>query len=486
MDNYFDLHLHPSFKPYLSHYVSDQRRNCWDFLSSLVPIVRSQGCLGMMKEARVNLAVAAIYAMERPMTASFMIEHIAPKLTLLHGKVLDHPAYANYFNVIHEEIQHLKRSSALDPDNGRHCSILSSMDEIKEDEMNLILAIEGGHALEMFGTHPIDNLKRLKEGPYRFLYLTLVHMTQYPIATHCYGIKLIKNNDQFKPRGFGLRPLAKDIIDVAYDKSIGDHRIFIDIKHLSLVSRRQFYDYRKEKGYDDIPIMATHMGVTGISWAHTEIANYFSERVIRKDGYIEVNYDRPVGIGRARTGKTHFNPWSINLYDEEIPEILDSGGLIGINMDQRILGSQAVQGEFFSEQEFAYIISGYKDSALPKETWDEIAIEGEFVEEEEDVRAINERKHLRHLCNQILHIIKIGGERAWQQICIGSDFDGLINPINNCKNVSEYPKLEQDLLRMLPQMMEESRHDYDSSDMATKVRGFMYDNAVRFLGKHFR
>jgi microsomal dipeptidase-like Zn-dependent dipeptidase len=179
------------------------------------------------------------------------------------------------------------------------------------------------------------------------LYLTLVHMTQYPLTNHCYGMKLIKGNDEFKPSGFGLRTLGKQIIDLAYRNRSGEHQIYIDIKHMSLVARRQFYAYRKEKGYDKIPILATHMGLTGISWSNMAIAKLFNQRVIRKDGFIEVSYDRPPGIGSGRKGKTHFNPWSINLYDEEIIEIIESDGLIGISMDQRILGRSVCRRRVF-------------------------------------------------------------------------------------------------------------------------------------------
>ena len=485
MNHFFDLHLHPSFKPFLSNRNPVLRKNCWEHISSLVSIVRSQASLDQMREGGVFLGVAAIYAMERPLTSSFLIDHLLGPLTFMDAKMLHHPTYSNYLDQVLREIDHLKESMDLDPENGRSFQILNSINDLDTEKINLILALEGGHALESFKYDSFKNLERLKESNYRFLYLTMVHMTQYPLATHCYGMKLIKENDQFKPAGFGLRSPGKRLIDIAYDKEIGGHRIYVDIKHMSLVSRRQFYAHREEKGYGDIPILASHMGVTGISWENTSIAEYFKERIIRKGEIIEVTYERPEGIGSRRKGRTYFNPWSINLYDEEIVLILASDGLIGISMDQRILGADPVKGEFYSKAEFAYILSGYKEQSLPQETWDERTIEGEFEEEEDETRALDERKHLRHLCNQILHFVKIGGEKAWGHLCLGSDFDGLIDPINNCTSAKEYPKLEADLQTMLPQMMEESDHSFDKSDINQKIRAIMYDNAVNFLKKHF-
>ncbi|MCB0570229.1 MAG: membrane dipeptidase [Phaeodactylibacter sp.] len=481
MNHYFDLHLHPSTKPFLSHYDPARRVSCWETVDHPLSIIRSQCSLSQMKEGRIRLAVAALYPMERPMTSSFLIEHVAPLITILDGKMMDFPTYANYFNLVFEEIEHLRKAQRAG--QGHAMKILNNLDEMDPDALNLILALEGGHALESFNTSIHDNLRTIKTGPFRFLYLTLVHLTQYPLATHAYGMKLIKDNDQFKPAGFGLSDMGKAIIDLAYDESAG-RRLLIDIKHMSLAARHHFYQYRKEKGYEHIPIMATHMGVTGISKDPRQIARFFSRAVIRKNGFIEVNYERPHGIGSGLFNKTNFNPWSINLFDEEIPVILDSGGLIGINMDQRILGCQAVQGEFFSEDDFSYILSGYRDKE--NKDWPVAAVEGEFSDEQEEARELNERKHLRHFCNNILHIVKVGGERAWKQICMGSDFDGLIDPANHCTSSAAFPKLEESLADMLPRMMEEDRgHDYDASHIEQKVRGIMYDNALSFLQQHF-
>ena len=484
MNSFFDLHLHPSFKPYLSDTNPDKRKNCWDFLNNLIGIVKSQSCLDQMKEGRVNLAVAGIYTMERPLTSSYLIEQLAPKLTVLDKGMLHFPTFTNYFQALWEEVKHLERSENHNVENGQTFQIIKSIDEFQEGQMNIILAIEGAHGLEGFNSDLLSNFRKIKQNrDYRFLYLTLVHMTQYPIATHAYGMKLIKKNNQFKPKGLGLTKLGEDIIDMAYDESLGK-RVYIDIKHLSLVSRVKFYRYRKAKGYDNIPILATHMGMTGMSWDRFAITGQFSEPPKRKGAFIEVNYERPRGIGKGMLDKTFFNPWSLNLYNEDIKEILASDGLIGISLDQRILGSENVKGEFFSLDELSYILSDYKD---PENDLKISFPEGEFTDEKEVAKDMNERKHLRHLCNNILYVVKIGGESAWEHMCIGSDFDGLIDPINFCKNSSEFPKLQNGLLAMLPLMMEEDdSYDYDSSNLEKKVRGIMFENAFNFLQKYFR
>lgn len=480
MPAYFDLHLHPSFKPYLSHYQPEKRRDCWRSIRSLIGILRSQSSLNQLWRARVNLAVAAIYAVEQPMNSSFLIRHIAPRISFLHKRMLDHPPGGSYTEMVMDEIRHLEQHRICRDNESKSFQLLRSMDEFDPSRLNLILALEGGHTLESVEGDLTDTLQRLKAGPYRFLYLTLVHLIRYPLATHCYGMKLIRDNSDFKPAGFGLGRDGRQVIDLAYDRKKGQ-RILVDIKHMSLVSRYQFYEYRRQMSYEDIPIIASHMGVTGLSRSPANIADHFRRPPVRQGPIVEVQYDRPQGIGEGRS-RTWFNPWSINLYDEDISEILASDGLIGLSLDQRILGSQRVQGEYFSARELNFILHDYREP--PRERgWRE----GEFTDEiEETERALNERKHLRHFCNNLLHLIKTGGEKAWDHVCIGSDFDGLINPINNCRNVTEYPKLERQLRKMLPQMMEEdSTFTYDTSDMGGKVRRLMYDNAISFLHRHF-
>ena len=93
---------------------------------------------------------------------------------------------------------------------------------------------------------------------------------------------------------------------------------------------------------------------------------------------------------------------------------------------------------------------------------------------------------IHYLCNQILHIIKVCGEKAWNHICLGSDFDGFILPIKDCETARELPHLEKLLMEELPKMMEcDGTYEYDKTDLEDKVRKFMFDNAFRFLNRYF-
>ena len=71
-------------------------------------------------------------------------------------------------------------------------------------------------------------------------------------------------------------------------------------------------------------------------------------------------------------------------------------------------------------------------------------------------------KHLRHLCNNIPHAVKVGGSRL-EAVAWFWDFDSLTDR-NNCTSAEEYPKLGERLYRGASQMMKEDKsHDYDDS-----------------------
>jgi microsomal dipeptidase-like Zn-dependent dipeptidase len=98
--------------------------------------------------------------------------------------------------------------------------------------------------------------------------------------------------------------------------------------------------------------------------------------------------------------------------------------------------------------------------------------------------------HLKYLINNLFHILQVGGEQAWDHVCIGSDFDGFIKPIDSCRNVAEYPQLYNDLVADLPEMyraLQQKNPDlrFNIDDPAAKIERLMHGNVVRFLKLHF-
>ena len=92
---------------------------------------------------------------------------------------------------------------------------------------------------------------------------------------------------------------------------------------------------------------------------------------------------------------------------------------------------------------------------------------------------------IKHLCNNILHIIQIAGEKGWKHICIGSDFDGFINPVDICKNANQYKTFRAGLEKWLPELASKMSVPIKIPEIKQKVDDIMSGNAYRFLKLHF-
>jgi microsomal dipeptidase-like Zn-dependent dipeptidase len=482
---YFDLHCHPSMKSFLSNNVSRERPSCWSACNSIVDMLASQSNLSQAQQGKLNIGVAAMITIEQAYSTSFMLQNIVPELSCLDRDMLNRPEGNDGLTYFIEEIRHLQASL-----HGRHqdARLIKHMGEYQKDGVNLILAIEGAHTIQGAGMTPSASLKALKEkGEYRFLYITIVHQTNFITCSHAYSVKMLKGNKQFRPQRFGLQEEGKKLIDVAYDQNMGGHRIYIDLKHMSLVSRKNFYAYRKEKGYEQVPIIASHMGLAGMSW--NRIDDHI-RTAVRDEEFVRVKFDKPKGLENSEW-KSEFNPWSVNLYDEEIPIIIASDGLIGLILDRRVLGAKGVAAEYFHPEEFKAL-----SLSLTRED-DGFLEEGDFEGEKDGqdtskpMSRMNAEKDLWHLCNQIVHAVRCGGPKTWAHLCIGSDFDGLISPIKACKNLTEMFVLEQELPKMLPRALQAAAKkypgfDFKAGNIQDRVQDILFNNARRFLEKHFQ
>ena len=488
----FDLHFHPSFKSFMSNDVESNRGDCWKVYDDFVNVVDSQSSLTQCEKGDVNIGVATFITLEPPYATSFLVQ-LAAGLSFFDKDMLNRPTGSGDLQYFKDELAHLEASVAAKPDKVK---IIKDFSELDENKINLILAIEGAHSIASNEHNAEKNLRVLKQdNKYRFLYLTLVHQTRYLTCNHAFSVKLIAGNEQFWPQGHGLTPFGKELINTAYDKSIGGYQLLIDIKHMSIASRKEFYQYRIDQHHQNIPIIASHVGFTGISWKSEKLMEYIDKaELVNSDQHVRVQWKKPKGIQKPFTlfWDCEFNPWSLNLYDEEIKMIVDSGGLIGLILDRRVLGAQKVSSEFFDHQNYLALGLKLKRS---REEWvedqEQEDQETKYDEGQKDpMKRLDAPKHLWHLCNQILHAVKCAGPKAWDHLTLGSDFDGLIAAIKACISVEEYPYLEKNLIEMLPEVLKQAQKahpgvDFGLNDVATQVKNIMYNNGRRFIKKHF-
>jgi hypothetical protein len=83
------------------------------------------------------------------------------------------------------------------------------------------------------------------------------------------------------------------------------------------------------------PIICTHAGFAGL--AYGDIPDYIKYSPAGKGPSEQILWGKPIMFEYVGN-RIAFNPSSINLYDEDILQVLQSGGLIGISLDKRILG----------------------------------------------------------------------------------------------------------------------------------------------------
>lgn len=142
--------------------------------------------------------------------------------------------------------------------------------------------------------------------------------------------------------------------------------------------------------------------------------------------------------------------------DEDITEILNSNGLIGISLDVRILGFQSEFGiQLTSDNE--YLSTADFQTHFPQITVQNLPtnnLESMISENESWLIPTKEDRHPLAFCFNIIHIIQVALLRTeigepWKHICIGSDFDGLIEPLKVSPQVTSLDELEANLIKWL-------------------------------------
>ena len=536
-----DIHCHPVVKTLLKERAD--ARSVWVPIDLQLPLVNgleSQCALDQVCDIGMNLLCLTRHTLERGMVRQplLYVASIVPYsaymklprlLRLAHG---DQPGRVSYDEQLDDEWYNLHRSPDGRYPNQKLCH-LTSLSEYKEENketLYIIFNVEGGHIFNNPGDecHEVktDNviyvLNKLQGECPMIFYFTPTHTTPNNLINHAFAGKILRDKP-FRPDSFGICPTGFSAI-----KEIYKRKILIDIKHMSLVSRQQFYKFRNDNGIDT-PIIASHVAFTGLSWEG--LVNKV-ELLARGRDFVKIRQHATTGIIPTKkydpftetfsNGMAKFNPNSINLYDEDILHVLQSGGLIGIIFDVRILGASIKESvtEFLSIPEYEEWCkqSGLMDcetklneaQTVYDETEDEVFYREEdileFAEEiqlyfpdvsdvnyelmstEENIKAKSE-EHLLHFMNQLLYIAKLcteklPGTNPWKQICVGSDFDGLIASMYCCRNVKSFEHFADLLATRIPIEAEKAGITIPSP-IDCFIEDFFYNNAYRAIEKHF-
>lgn len=359
--------------------------------------------------------------------------------------------YAEYLR----EIEYLERQTQTRSKNhpAYRFRIAGSYDELQEllavgNTIAGLYTVEGAHAfghylrqstfkkewadldteeLSVLRTSFRQNLRSVKQSDKAPLFVTFCHHFNNLLAGHARsfsdktplalglnkpGMRHLFNQEPGLNTGF--TPLGRVVLEQMLDRTEG-RRILIDTKHMSLATRQEFYEIirrKREEENDSIPIIHSHAAVNG--WFSLEQA------AMKEDVY-----DLDKG--------QFFSRWQINLTNEDILETYDSDGLVGV-----VLHEGRMPGVDFHEQvkklnkKIKRARSEDRRRALQRELQD---------------------MYLKLIWSTIFHMIKVvqdnRRENGWKIIALGSDYDGLVDPINTFPGVDSFQDLRTEMIDYL-------------------------------------
>ena len=336
--------------------------------------------------------------------------------------------------------------------NGKHVEEIIRNNELNgEKKSAFVLTIEGANVFnsnEDFESvkSKIDEVKNWEEPVF---FITFTHHFYNFLAGHAHSIPDAGNllldqreglNSGFTEKGLKvLRHLLALGGEGNFKPDEFGRRILIDVKHLNAISRNEYYtDFVLPSLKTDhpIPVIASHVAYSGVE----KIQDLISGMDEEKDGTISERFGHK------------FNNWNINLCDEDVITICKSKGLIGINLDQRVLG-------------------------IPKE----------------DIK--KEETHANYVWQNIKGMMmavvssgdpEIGSKKEIVNLfCLGTDFDGFIDPVNKYPTVMDFEQLAKDLIEVINKDSNKDTLLFDN-DVETFVKKVCFDNAYDFVVKNFK
>lgn len=466
---FFDFHVHPTLKSLFSEnnsVLQTRKLSPWMPLDkSKIPfllrcctefeyILQSQGNLSQLVASDCNLICVALYIPEKTLLTADLLQKSTESAlgVYLQKNKITALMNGNPYQIICTDDWSCLTDAVQFGITNKKVKVIKKRTDYNENDIttiHVVFSVEGCHnlssALQNYDLNTIiSNIDDLRS-KVSLLSINLTHMEQSPLCNHAFGMQFL-SNDSFKPTGFRMTNGGIAVLKHCYK-----NKILVDIKHLSLGSRLHLYELRKTSEFTSFnqPIVCTHAGFTGISMK--EIPDYlFAMRKFTSKNYSVFWQGKPVKYGESP--RPCFNASSINLYDEDIIEILLSGGIIGLSLDKRILGYQAferesngrddfpLEAEYVSNKELNLFLG--KGKVTISKAFD--PSEGKVMEwdEIEEGGVVNPKLshyHLKHFMAHILHLFVVARQnnydvnKALNQVCIGSDFDGLINPVGFCE-----------------------------------------------------
>lgn len=482
--HYVDLHCHPSLKPYSKSFKyeppkqnildSGRKNSIWHysppntlekFINRIVTLTKfTQTDMTALARANSKVVIVSLYPFEKHFLSkriwgwkglTDMLVNLAASISQSRmDYVINHSNYFvdlldeyNYYKQLDNEVQQINGKIYTYKLVKNHAEIEANFAKETLDRkiINLIITIEGGHAfnsgLDMLKdtaqpNEVLENVLKVKQWVHRPLFITFAHHFYNELCGHARSISIgaLKENQE-RGMNSGITPLGSEVLAALLDNT-NNNRILIDVKHMSTTSRQAYYDILDSKfSSEKIPIIVSHGACTGtVSVSNHEHSNF--------PGHAE-----------------WFNNIDINIYDDEIVRIAKSNGIFGLQLDERRIGSK---------------------KAIRKSK----------------IYFPNKRKQLRKksllVWRQVEHIAEVLNTNnlfCWGIQSIGSDFDGIVNPIKGLWTAENIKDLGEEMVHHARAYLQENRDglkDFNRISAETVVERVLHGNAMEFIKNNYR
>jgi hypothetical protein len=481
LNNYIDFHCHPAMKPFGRSFRSEpagiqsrhrsHKTSLWrydppswtdkilNYLGGLTKFSQSNG--HSLTRGGVGVISASLYPLEKGFVNNAIDSDTLNDLLLNFATGLGDDRIdflqemTDYFKDLELEYTFYKQCHGHRvrlPEGRYQYKLVRSYDEIEEIRLSeessgdiktlcIVMSIEGLHVLNTgLDRQPdplevLENLAKIKAWEFPPFFITVAHHFWNHICGHAPSLSGIvkKYADQTEGMGRGMTALGRQVLAEMLSADNGP-RILPDLKHMSGRAREEFYTLRETSalGVSDFPLLISHGACNGLK--------SFSD-------------PNPGPLPTARL----MNPVEINFYDSEIIALARSGGLIGLQLDERRIASKTALGDV-PHSVLRHKIMHYRSELL----WRQV-------------------QHIAETLDQ-------AGLFAWDCMAIGSDFDGIIDSLNGFWTAEELPFLSDFLERHAYNYLKTARWRLPENriDADQVVERIFSGNGHRFLKAHFR
>jgi microsomal dipeptidase-like Zn-dependent dipeptidase len=478
MSTFFvDFHCHPSMKPYGKSFKQNptgknttnrkSRNSLWHYdspnlfekgiqlLSGISKFTQADMCT--LAYGDVRLICASLYPIERGFFNNKLGDGKLSDLadSFITGVGMERVDFiqknTNYFSDVQGEYDFYQQLDGLtvktDSGNFKYVMV-NSYDDIEnnlatttgEQIIFIVLSIEGLHVLNSnIATAPdknsfLKNLQTIKAWRTAPFFVTFSHHFYNHLCGHAKSLTDIVGGvtDQREGLNEGFTQLGKDVLREVLSRENGK-RILIDIKHMSAKGRKEYFKILEtEYVGQHIPIIVSHGAANGMR-----------------------SMEEPVVDGKNTGFKLLAE--DINFYDEEIVTLAKSDSIFGFQLDERRIASKQT-------------LHLTKHSLF-----------------------INKIRHYRAelLWNQIRHIAELLDRHdlyAWNCMALGTDFEGIINPLNGYLTAETLVHLEEYVERYAYDYMNgpgKLLKPYNCITPAEIVNRVFHSNGLAFIKKYF-